>query len=216
VVNRETLEELKKLYEARKDSIRTQLDEFESARARADDVKILEELTFCILTSAVGPKVGLKSIDAIRDVLQDGSEEEIYAALEGVHKYPERASYIVHTRDYLRREYGLKMRKLVDSFKDRQERRDFFAINKNIKGLGLMQASHFLRNIGFTGYAILDRNVVKSLNSLGVTDSPKPPTSKKKYMEIEEKMNELATELGIGIDELDMLLWSMRTGRIPV
>lgn len=216
MVDKETLEELKKLYEARKDSIRAQLDEFDKARARADDVKILEELTFCILTSAVGPKVGLKSIDAIRDVLWNGSEEEIYAALEGVHKYPERANYIVHTREYLRREYGLKMRELVDSFKDRQERRDFFALNNNIKGLGLMQASHFLRNIGFTGYAILDRNVVKSLNSLGVIDSPKPPSSKKKYMEIEEKMNELASEIGMGIDELDMLLWSMRTGRIPV
>jgi len=216
VVDKETLEELKKLYEAKKDSIRAQLDEFDKARARADDVKILEELTFCILTSAVGPKVGLKSIDAIRDVLRDGSEEEIYAALEDVHKYPERSNYIVHTREYLRREYSLKLRELVDSFKDRQERRDFFALNKNIKGLGLMQASHFLRNIGFTGYAILDRNVVKSLNSLGLIDSPKPPSSKKKYIEIEEKMNELATELGIGIDELDMLLWSMRTGRIPV
>ena len=105
---------------------------------------------------------------------------------------------------------------LVDSFKDPQERRDFFALNKNIKGLGFMQASHFLRNIGFTGHAILDRNVVTSLYKLGVIDSPRPPTSRKKYIEIEDKMNELATELGIGIDELDMLLWSMRTGRIPV
>lgn len=216
MIKKETLEELKTLYEAKKDSIRAQLNEFERARAEADDIKILEELAFCILTSAVGPKVGLKSIEAIRDVLQNGSEEDIYAALEGVHKYPEKSNYIVRTRDYLRKEYGLKLRELVDSFKDRQERRDFFALNKNIKGLGLMQASHFLRNIGFTGYAILDRNVVSSLHKLGVIDSSKPPTSKKKYTEIEEQMNELAAELGIGIDELDMLLWSMRTGRIPI
>ncbi len=216
MIGKERLDELKAAYSAKGEDIRAQLGEFRKVREEADEGRIFEELAFCILTSAVGPKVGLKSIEAIRDVLIEGSGEEIYAKLEGVHKYPEKSAYIVHTRDYLKNEYGMKLRELVDSFDDPQERRDFFALNKNIKGLGFTQASHFLRNIGFTGYAILDRNVVKMLFDLGVIDSPKPPTSKKKYMEIEGRMKELAEELGIGIDELDMLLWSMKTGRIPV
>ena len=208
-------EELKALYAEKKDEIQAQLSEFEETGKSRDDRKILEELTFCIMTSAVGPKVGMKSLEAIKDFLADGSEEEIRGALDGVHKYPEKASYIVTTRDYLASEYGMKLKELVESFDDPAERRDFFALNKNIKGLGLTQASHFLRNIGYKGYAILDRNVVRSLYELGVIESAKPPTTRKMYMETEQKMREFASGLGIGVDELDLLLWSRKTGRIP-
>jgi N-glycosylase/DNA lyase len=208
-------EAFKSLYAEKEEEIKSRIQEFEYARENADDTRILEELCFCILTSAVGPKVGMKSLHAVQDILLEGNEQEIYDRLKGVHKYPEKAAYIVHTLDYLKNEYGLKMRELVNSFDDPKERRDFFALNKNIKGLGLTQASHFLRNIGFKGYAILDRNVVNSLFKLGVIESPKPPTSKKRYLETEEKMRNFAEELGIEIEELDLLLWSMKRGYMP-
>jgi len=211
----EKIKELKALYSEKKDAIKAQLYEFEEIHQKADDRKIFEELAFCILTSAVGPKVGAKSLDAIKDILPDARPEDIEEKLAGVHKYPEKAYYITHTRDYLKNEYGLKMNELVRSFDDPLERREFFALNKDIKGLGLTQASHFLRNIGFKGYAILDRNVVRSLHDLGVLESPKPPTTKKKYLEAEERMKAFATQLGIEVEELDMLLWSMKTGHIP-
>lgn len=211
----EKLEELKVLYIQKKDSIKAQLDEFEQVREKGDDRRIFEELAFCILTSAVGPKVGMKSLDAIRDILLEGSPDELEERLKGIHKYPEKAYYIVHTRDYLKNEYGLKINDLINSLEDPIKKREFFALNKDIKGLGLTQASHFLRNIGIKGYAILDRNVVRSLYDLGILEAPKPPTTKKKYLEAEEKMKRFAEELGIEIEELDMLLWSMKTGHIP-
>jgi N-glycosylase/DNA lyase len=211
-----TLEDLKSEYARRKDMIEAQLGEFRKIRDSADDRKIFEELAYCILTSAVGPKVGLRSLEAIKDILLEGTAEDTESTLKGIHKYPEKAYFIVHTREYLKREYGFKLRELVDSFPGPQERRDFFALNKDIKGLGYTQASHFLRNIGFGGYAILDKNVIKSLYDLGIIDSPKPPSTGKKYKEIENRMKSLAGELGIGLDELDMLLWSLKTGRIPV
>lgn len=209
------IQELKELYAEKKNSIKSQLDEFDDVYKQGSDRRIFEELTFCILTSAVGPKVGARSLNAIKDVLLEASPEELVERLTGVHKYPEKAFYIVHTRDYLKSEYGLKMNDLVNSFNNRLELREFFALNKDIKGLGLTQASHFLRNIGIKGYAILDRNVVRSLYDLGVLDNPKPPTTKKKYVEAEEKMQAFADELGISIEELDMLLWSLKTGHIP-
>ena len=215
MVGSEKIKELKTLYLEKEDSIKAQLDEFREVKEKADDRKIFEELTFCILTSAVGPKVGARSLEAIKDILLEGTPEELEERLKGVHKYPEKAYYIVHTRNYLKDEYGLKMNDLVNSHNDRLELREFFALNKNIKGLGLTQSSHFLRNIGIKGYAILDRNVVRSLYDLGVLDNPKPPTTKKRYLEAEEKMRGFAQELGIEIEELDMLLWSMKTGHIP-
>lgn len=209
------VEELKALYSEKKDAIKAQLDEFKLVQEQADDRRIFEELTFCILTSAVGPKVGAKSLETIKNALLEASSEELVEQLKGVHKYPEKAYYIVHTRDYLKREYDLKLNKLIRSFNDPLELREFFALNKDVKGLGLTQASHFLRNIGIKGFAMLDRNVVRSLYDLEVLDSAKPPTTKKRYLEAEEKMKEFASELGIEVEELDMLLWSMKTGHIP-
>lgn len=216
MVSGKTLKELRAEYERVKGPISAQLEEFRKTGESADDEKIFEELAFCILTSAVGPKVGLRSIAAIRDILKDGSAEEMAARLEGIHKYPEKSYFITHTRDYLKKEYGFKLRELVESFDDRKALRDFFALNKDIKGLGYTQASHFLRNIGYTDYAILDKNVARMLYEIGVTESDKPPSTGKKYIETEEKMKALADELGISLVELDMLLWSFKTGRIPV
>jgi N-glycosylase/DNA lyase len=115
----------------------------------------------------------------------------------------------------LKKEFDFRLKELVLSFKDPIERRDFFASNRDIKGIGYLQASHFLRNIGFSGYAILDKNIMKMLHDFGVVDSAKPPTTKKKYIELENKVKVFSDKLGIGIDELDLLLWSVRTGRIP-
>jgi N-glycosylase/DNA lyase len=211
----EDYDKLKSSYLDKKDAINTQLGEFKEVFEKSDDRRIFEELAFCILTSAVGPKMGLMSLDAIRDILMEGTEIDMHGKLENVHKYPEKASFIVHTRKYLRSEFDFKLKDLILSFKDPLERRDLFALNKNIKGIGFVQASHFLRNIGFTEYAILDKNIVLSLYQFGVINTPNPPTTRKKYIEVEDRLKEFAGKLGIGADELDLLLWSEKTGHIP-
>jgi N-glycosylase/DNA lyase len=102
----------------------------------------------------------------------------------------------------------------MDFGEDMERRRDFLAANPGIKGIGYKEASHFLRNVGFNGYAILDKHILRTLAELGVIDSSKPPTTKKKYVAIEVRMREFASEIGIGVDELDLLLWSNKTGEI--
>ena len=108
----------------------------------------------------------------------------------------------------------MKLMLLIESFDDRMKLRDFFAANKGIKGIGYKEASHFLRNIGFKGYAILDKHILRSLNEFGIISSPDPPTSRSKYLEIEAKMKKFAQEINIDFDDLDLLLWSNRTGEI--
>ena len=72
----------------------------------------------------------------------------------------------------------MRLRERLESFGDAFERRDWLAQDPRIKGLGYKEASHFLRNIGFKGYGILDKHIVRSLFELGVIDSPKPPTTR--------------------------------------
>jgi N-glycosylase/DNA lyase len=71
-----------------------------------------------------------------------------------------------------------------------------------------------LRNIGFKGYAILDKHILRSLAELGIIDDPKPPNTRLKYLTVEEKLKNLAEITEIDFDELDLVLWSLKTGEI--
>ncbi|HKX26478.1 MAG TPA: hypothetical protein VJ302_02185 [Blastocatellia bacterium] len=137
-------------------------------------------------------------------------------SLVGAHRYPRaRSAYIVHTRNYLNTECGLQLGDKIASFgRDAEARRDFFASNPGIKGIGYKEGSHYLRNIGYRGYAILDKHILATLHQCGVIDSPDPPTTKKKYLAVEESMRKFAADIKINFDELDLLLWSNKTGEI--
>jgi len=214
-IDAKKLEDIKSSYKTVETEIVSRLDEFSDIHRQENNEQIFKELCFCILSSGVGPKIAEKSIVALNDKIFTGSEYELTNLLTGTHKYPDKASYIYSTREYLKDNFRLNLISKLKKINDFHDRRDFIANNKDIKGIGYVQASHFLRNIGFKGYAILDKNILKTLFELGVTRDIKPPTSKKRYLEKEESMKELADKLGICIDKLDLLLWYRKTNRIP-
>ncbi|MFI5201154.1 MAG: DNA lyase, partial [Candidatus Kapaibacterium sp.] len=78
----------------------------------------------------------------------------------------------------------------------------------------MKEASHFLRNIGVRGLAILDRHILKHLKRLGVIKLIPTSLTKKRYLEIEKRWKKFADRVGISIDELDLLFWSIETGEI--
>ena len=206
---------LKLNYIGKRDLIRIRLKEFRDILEGGDDERIFEELAFCILTAGASAKMGIRSIDAIRDILFDAGATELSNRLQHIHRFPtSRARYIVHTRDYLESKFDFKLRDLIHSFKHPLDRRDFFATYKDIKGVGYKEASHFLRNIGFCGYGILDKHILRCLYELRLIRSPKPPTTRRRYLQIENRLKKLATALRIDFDELDLLLWSERTGEV--
>ncbi len=208
------LEHLRRRYEEKREAIRARLRSFASVIEEGDDRRLFEELVFCILTSNVSARMGLRAVERVRDVLMDGDEVEIRKRLLHAYRYPGHARYIVTTREYLKQYCGLRLRDLLLSFEDHHQRRDFFARNPGVKGLGYKQASHFLRNVGFKGYAILDKHVTAVLYELGVLPSPVPPTSRKRYLEAEALLSELSRQVGADMDEMDLLLWSEKTGEI--
>ena len=59
-------------------------------------------------------------------------EDELYMRLKDEHKYPEKAVYIVHTREYLKSEYNFELKRLILSLGIPIGRRDFFASNRDI------------------------------------------------------------------------------------
>ncbi len=205
---------LKSAYQYKKDPIRERIAEFEDLRDVTDNRVIFRELVFCILTAGTSAEMGIKVVEEVGEVIFTGSTSEIRDKLKGIYRfYNIRSDYIVHTREYLTSNYDFNIKELLDSFAS-VERRDFFALNRNIRGIGFKEASHFLRNIGYKGYAILDKHVVNALCDLGVIDQKRPPSNRKGYLEMERKYKRYAEENGFDIDELDLLIWSERTGKI--
>ena len=93
-----------------------------------------------------------------------------------------------------------------------EDKRSFLA--KNVKGLGLKEASHFLRNTGHENFAILDRHILKNLVKYeAIKEIPKTLTQKK-YLEIEYDFKNFARRVKIPMDHLDLLFWSEETGEI--
>lgn len=178
-----------------------------------DDHRIFEEIAFCIFTANTSAEMGAKAVDAVRNVLITGNPIDMTRRLEGVYRFNNlRPEYIVHTRNNFKNILNFELKKKIISFNDKNEMRDYFV--KNVKGFGYKEASHFLRNIGFKGYAILDKHIINSLNEYGVLNTNNKPKNAKEYLEFEQKYIDFAKTIGIDMDELDLLLWSGKNGKI--
>jgi N-glycosylase/DNA lyase len=210
-----TVESIRGTHRARRKEIRARLAEFDAVWRTGSDARLWEELVFCIFTAGASARMGLRSVEAVRGLLPAGTHEELAAALSGRHRYPRaRSGYVVATREHLRRDCGLRLRERLAEFADPVARRDWLARERGIKGLGYKESSHFLRNVGLRGYAILDKHILRCLAEVGVVDSPDPPATRARYLDAEERLRRFARDTRIDFDELDLVLWSMKTGEI--
>jgi N-glycosylase/DNA lyase len=210
-----TIEKIKETYSERREEIQARLAEFSAIWQFGTDEKLWEEMVFCFFTGGCSARMGLRSVEAVRPLLLTGTHDELMNALVGKHRYPRaRAGYIVASRDFLQAHCAMQLRATLESFPDVLARRDWLVKEKGIKGLGYKEASHFLRNIGLKGYAILDKHILRSLAELEYIADPTPPSTRSKYLAIEDKLKELADSLGIDFDEMDLVLWSLKTGEV--
>ncbi|HEX8720046.1 MAG TPA: hypothetical protein VF736_05345 [Pyrinomonadaceae bacterium] len=210
-----TVESIRAAHRARRDEIHARLAEFDEVWRAATDERLWEEMVYCIFTAGASARMGLGSVEAVRHLLGGGTHEELASALAGRHRYPNsRSGYVVVTREFLRGDCGMRLRGRLEGFADPVERRDWLARSRGIKGLGYKESSHFLRNVGLRGYAILDKHILRCMAEAGVIASPQPPATRARYLATESRLRDFARDLGVDFDELDLVLWSMKTGEI--
>jgi len=199
-------------YRERRGEIERRLMEFEEVGRRGSEEELFAELCFCICTPQSSARAGLKAQKRLTEtgLLIRGKTEEIRELLEGVRFSGAKARYIVEARRFLSKGGGLSVRQLLHP--DPQVARRNIA--EKIAGVGYKEASHFLRNIGYRGLAILDRHILSSMEELGVIESVPSSLSRRRYLELEGRFHKLAKELGIPSDHLDLLLWSRKTGEV--
>jgi len=204
--------EIKEIYNANKTMFEKRLASFKKVWKQGDDIKIFEELCYCLCTPREKAKNALNAVNSLAKnnykLLIKGDRDKIDRALceNNIALHPAKADRIVKNRKifYPNTKNILQSRYCFDDIKQVREQ-----LVRDVVGFGFKEASHFLRNIGFGSHlAIIDRHVKNQLVKYGVITDNTEFTSitKKRYYEIEEKMMQFARKIKIPMDILDMLL----------
>ncbi|MEM2928059.1 MAG: N-glycosylase/DNA lyase [Nitrososphaerota archaeon] len=205
---KELIEAINKLKNNKvKEIVDARIKEFKEIGNKSN-IEIFKELCFCILTANFNAERSIKIQREIGDGFLTFPEVTLAKKLKDLgHRYYDvRAKYIVEAR-----KYANSLKETINSFNDENKLREWLV--ENIKGLGYKEASHFLRNIGYTNFAILDFHIIDLLAKYGLIEKPKTLT-KKKYLEIEKILKEIAEKLNMNLAELDLYLWYLSTGKI--
>ncbi|TMI08523.1 N-glycosylase/DNA lyase [Candidatus Bathyarchaeota archaeon] len=211
---KKAVEELQALYGERRSAIHQRLREFREILDHNDD-DVFAELCFCLLTPQSSAKTCWAAVSRLRErsLLFKGEANEIQLQLNDVRFGDSKAKYIVEARATFTKDGKLHLKTHLSSFTNPFELREWMV--ENVKGLGYKEASHFLRNIGLgEEFAILDRHILRNLKRLEVITEVPVSITKKRYLEIEEKLRHFSREVGIPLADLDLLFWSRETGWI--
>jgi N-glycosylase/DNA lyase len=186
--------------------IRNRLEEFKRIE---DEDLLFKELCFCILVANTSLEKTLEIWKKIDNGFLKYNKKQLSLKLKslGYRFYNKRVDYILYNR---------KLKKII---KEKIKELSAFYLRewlvKNLKGIGFKEASHFLRNIGFKDFAILDRHILRFLFKNKMINEIPSNLSKRKYLEIENKLKNLANKLNITLSELDFLIFYLETGTLP-
>lgn len=177
--------------------------------------EVFAEIAFCILTPQSKAKNAWAAITKLVDngLLYEGKADDIVEYLNVVRFKNNKSKYLIGLRELMTINGELQPKKILSSLGDTFEKREW--ILKNVKGMGLKEANHVLRNLGFgENIAILDRHILRNLAELNVIDEVPKSLTPKKYYEIEESMREYSKFSEIPMDELDLVLWYKEAGEV--
>jgi len=169
--------------------------------------EIFKELCFCILTANSTAERCIDVQSKVGNGFLNLSESQLQKTLKKCRArfHTKRAGYISEARKYKN-----SITKIIKS-KDETKAREWLV--KNIKGLGHKEASHFLRNIGYDNYAIIDFHIIDILKKHNLITRPKTIT-KNKYLEIENILKKIANKANLNLAELDLYLWYKETRKV--
>ena len=176
--------------------MKRRLEYFERVYKRENDKRLFAELAFCICTPQTKARSGAAAIIDLynHNLLFKGSEESIANILiKHVRFHNMKARNIVLARKlYFPKEKFILRERIDDAIKNDSIVSLRNELAKEVKGYGLKEASHFLRNIGF-GQKIATKN---------------------NYMSCESNLVEYSKKEKIPMEYLDFVFWYDATNDI--
>ncbi|WP_295162304.1 transcriptional regulator [uncultured Brachyspira sp.] len=208
----------KKLYERMK----RRLEYFERVFKRDNDHRLFAELAFCICTPQTKARSGAAAIVNLynNNLLFKGSAEKVASILiKHVRFHNMKAENIVLARKlYFPNEKFILKYRINEALKNDSMVELRNALAKEVKGYGLKEASHFLRNIGFgQKIAILDRHIMRVMDKLSILPegmTPKTSLTKSNYLKCEKSLLEYSKSEKIPMEYLDFVFWYDATNDI--
>jgi N-glycosylase/DNA lyase len=202
---------VKKVKELRGSGLKNTIDrrmwEFDELGQRGNE-DWFSELCFCILTANGSADRGIKIQKVIghEGFLRD-SEEKLALRLKGLgHRFPNtRAKFIITARKHW------EIKDIIHGRNSSSARR---WLVEHVKGIGLKEASHFLRNVGYKDVAIIDRHILWMMAEYRLIERVPKSVNRRFYMDCEEKLKEIGRRTGLRLAELDLYIWYMRTGKV--
>lgn len=196
------------LYNSIRDKIEKRLEEFKEIWNKGDEKKLFEELVFCLLTPQTKALDCARAVSLLKEkkLLFSGRKEEISKAINFIRFKNHKADYILRAREIFFKDGRGSLGQFLNSFEDERNLRE--EIVKKIKGLGLKEASHFLRNIGRSeNLIIIDRHILRCALKYKIIKRMPQNLSKKNYLKMEEKILKFSRKYDIPPNHLDFLFW---------
>jgi N-glycosylase/DNA lyase len=194
-----------------KNLINQRLKEFDSFKNKNEE-DWFSELCFCLLTANSRAKTALSlqndlGFKGFYELIQEDLVSEIKNHKHRFHNT--KAQRIVEARNH----FGIKskIKQLVE--KEGQRSARTWLVNK-IKGLGLKEASHFLRNTGHTDVAIIDRHIIGILKQNNLLPQDFSVKNSSSYLKAEEICENLSSKLSMSLSKLDLCLWYLKTSEV--
>lgn len=213
-INKEKHKKILEIHDRMKEEAKSAIEGYKRAW-KGNEKEVFAEMAFCILTPQSKAKNAWQAITNLveNNLLYEGTAEEIVKYLNIVRFKNNKSRYLVEFRNLMTRNGKLEPKKILEELGDVFEKRTW--ILKNVKGMGLKEANHVLRNLGFgENIAILDRHILRNLVELNIIREVPTSMTEKKYYEIEEKMRKYSRYSGIAMDELDLVLWYKEAGEV--
>lgn len=191
---------MEEMYIPKQDLLRIQ-QVIKSFQADKTDEEIFYHLCFCIMvpqakfSSATQSVTRLKEKDFYNKSLPINELEQITKLCRFFRR---KAKYLQQMRQ--------QWQDIIDLVRDRNilpiEKRTL--LKDKIKGIGMKEASHFLRNMGYTGLAIIDSHILRFMNA-------ETPTNVSQYLKLEQKFDDFAKFLGYDLTTLDCYIWKRQS-----
>jgi len=205
------IERVKGIDERTKDIVELRLNEFRDFKNKKND-EWFSELCFCLLTAnsrassaiAIQKELGFSGFSSAKH------QKIVETIKRNKHRFHNnKAKYIVEARKHVQIKDFIQ--ELVDE-RGVLEAREWLV--DNVKGLGYKEASHFLRNVGFDGVAILDRHILNLMIEHELLKEKPKSLNRINYLLIEQELNKFAEHIGMTPAELDLSMWYLKTGNV--
>ena len=209
-------DEIKQIYKTYREDIDRRLDEFRLVFDNGSDEDVFCELAFCLFTPQSNARSCWAAVESLceKGLLLNGKKSDIQNELRGVRFHYTKAKNLERARDlFTNLEGKLDIKSKISSFKDPFEARLW--LSDNVLGMGMKEASHFLRNIGKgENLAILDRHIFRNLMEFGVIDEIPQSLTRDRYIKLENKTRKFAESVSIPLDVFDIVIWIRSKGEI--